>query len=538
MVRDPDSPGMRLRRFIEQTLRGSPQMTLPELLDAANEWARQGHTHKGYALWPGERPFGPHYLGLLLREDWAAKLGSQELRRQARIFRENPDKSLEDLAGESRERLAELRAREAEKREEKARKREEAKRAEAERERQAKAERERQAQEHKAEKERKRRKRHPKALGLIVEFFRAAGIQAAAEESSVRIGNAVINVSRTHVAKLEKLEALIDEAVWAHFREALLTSITRHLDGATDLRATPGTNGWVLSEDRTPLVVIRATAAKTKFMPAHSGNFLTRDADWAAVATEVAELRARMAARVAASRSQPRVFREFPDYLGAGLWELALDASRQLRTERNLVFGHAVELQYADGSIRFDPLRQGPLGVELPITWDRWTDGTTAEIYIDGRRDPLQLSFRGEDDDQTAVHGWVLALVGYAELVCREDLVDLLRPRPRRAPATQVRTPRSSGTRPLPGSRRARSSGGFKAVGRTRRWITSYVVGHRRRLRPGHRASAEAKAHAARVGITLRPGETWVSPHVRGVPPDAVLQFQWDAPLELHLDPR
>jgi hypothetical protein len=112
---------MRLRRFIEKTLRADPGMTLPGLLDATNAWARQGHTHLGYALWPGDRPFGPHYLELLLREEWAAKLGSSELRRQARFFRENPDKNLDDLRSETQARLEALRAREAEKKERAAR---------------------------------------------------------------------------------------------------------------------------------------------------------------------------------------------------------------------------------------------------------------------------------------------------------------------------------------------------------------------------------------------------------------------------------
>jgi hypothetical protein len=78
----------------------------------------------GYALWRRERPFGPHYLGQLLREEWAAKLGSAVLLRQARFFRENPDKNLDDLRPETQARLEALRAREAKKRELKARERE------------------------------------------------------------------------------------------------------------------------------------------------------------------------------------------------------------------------------------------------------------------------------------------------------------------------------------------------------------------------------------------------------------------------------
>src|SRR4051812_1467948 len=115
--RDPDSPPSRLRRFVEQTLRADPGLTMPGLLDALNAWAKLGHTHLGYTLWGGEKPFGPHYIGQLVQEDWARKLGSNELRHQARYFRDNPDKDLDDLARETRARLEALRARDAAKHE-------------------------------------------------------------------------------------------------------------------------------------------------------------------------------------------------------------------------------------------------------------------------------------------------------------------------------------------------------------------------------------------------------------------------------------
>ena len=76
-----------------------------------------------------------------------------------------------------------------------------------------------------------------------------------------------------------------------------------------------------------------------------------------------------------------------------------------------------MELQHSDGIIRFDPLRQGPAHVELPITWSRWSEGAAAVPRIDGRRDPLHLAFQGDDADSDVTHGWLLALVGYAHIV-------------------------------------------------------------------------------------------------------------------------
>jgi hypothetical protein len=418
--------------------------------------------------------------------------------------------------------------------------------AEEERRRKAKAERkeEKRAAKERRERERKERerraeeqarKRHAAALQHIVEFFRAAGIDATTDGISARVAGAVVNPSKAQVVSRSKVDELIDRLVWSHHRDTLLRSISRHLDGADKLRAVARENGWVLSHNRTPLVVIRATSAKAKSLPARSGNYLTAGADWQHLAEEIKTLRAREVRP--ASGTRRRIFTELPQSLPAPIRDLAIEASRQLRTERNLVFGHPVELQYADGTIRFDPLRQGPLHVELPVTWSRWSEEATAELRIGGSRDPLHLGFRGEDDDSHVVQGWVLALVGYAQIVCPEDLMDLLRPRPHSATSAGRSSRRATTPRKVATSQRSPSMVAFKPVGRTARWIASYVAGHRRRLRPGHHASPEARARAARVGITLRPGETWVSPHVRGVPPDAVLQFRWEAPAELRLPP-
>jgi hypothetical protein len=230
-----------------------------------------------------------------------------------------------------------------------------------------------------------------------------------------------------------------------------------------------------------------------------------------------------------------RVFRELPESLPVAIRDLALEASEQLRTRRNLVFGHAVELHYADATIRFNPLQQGSPHVEVPVRWSHWSEDATAELRLSGAHDPLHLGFRGLDDESAVVRGWLVALIGYARIVCREDLIDLVRPHAR-APM-YVRSASSGRPKPrtVTASPRAALPGGLKPVGQTARWMATYVAGHRRRLQRGHQASREARARAARVGIVLRPGETWVSPFVRGVPRDAVIQFQWEGPVELQV---
>jgi hypothetical protein len=56
------------------------------------------------------------------------------------------------------------------------------------------------------------------------------------------------------------------------------------------------------------------------------------------------------------------------------------------------------------------------------------------------------------------------------------------------------------------------------------------VAGHRRRLLDGQHASREAHLRASRVGIQLGGHETYVQPHVRGVPAQERLEFRWSGP--------
>ena len=75
------------------------------------------------------------------------------------------------------------------------------------------------------------------ALGRVVDFLRAAGIAATSDGRAVRVGGTPVTVSEAQAASRAKLEALIDELVWSRFKDALLQSISRHLDGAAALRA-------------------------------------------------------------------------------------------------------------------------------------------------------------------------------------------------------------------------------------------------------------------------------------------------------------
>lgn len=523
---DSESPRLRLQRFVEDALAANPDLTLSGLLDAANAWAREGHTHKGYQLWAGEQPFGPHYLAMFLQTGRARKLASPELRRQARFIKENPDRTLEDLERETR---AAIRARLAAEEE----KRDRGKQAAADkaaRLRKAAAE---SRQSPAVERGPAAKKAgNPAALQRIVDFFRAAGIEATTNGRSAAVDGVTVNPTKRERGDRAKIDDLLDGLVWAHHREALFERIRARLPGVHGVEA--GTNGWLISRHGEILAVIRATSAKVRSHPPRAGNYLSDEADWGGLAEDIEE--------ISESVLQPtrgaghRSFTHLPDCLPEPLANQMLAASRQLRRERNLVFDHAVELQYIGGGIRFEPLQQRSGHIEVPVVWSGWSTASRAELRINGTWDPLELIFRGPDDDARVAHGWALALIAYAQLVCRGDVAELLRPRVRDGrgarshTAIAPRRPRTITSRP-----RARSPAfaALKPVGETRRWIASYVAGHRRRLQAGHQASSEATARASAVGIQLRRGETWVSPHVRGVPPDAVLKFEWHASTDL-----
>ena len=67
----------------------------------------------------------------------------------------------------------------------------------------------------------------------------------------------------------------------------------------------------------------------------------------------------------------------------------------------------------------------------------------------------------------------------------------------------------------------------LEPIGLWTRHSASVVVGHRRLLARGT-ASAEAVQRALSVGISLGPGETWIT-SIRGAADIAELRFRWKA---------
>jgi len=506
-----------------QTLRSEPRLDLAGLLDAANAWAQQGHEHLGFKLWSGPRPFGPNYVSRLLGEAWAEGLGSPELHRQARFIRENPKKTLteleQEMGKEARERRDAQRRESAERR-----KRERAERERRDRERTERREQARKAEERKEAEAANRRLQT--ALQHVVAFLSDGGVHAAVRDNSVVLADGPIRPPDGVVFSRASLDRWIDVLVWERYRAVLRRSVSARLAGS-DLGFATGSTGWVVSRDGAQVVLVAATRARARGGPTRRGNFLAPGDHWRQLAEDLSALAVPEPRQP--KRRSARLLTHLPDWLEPEVRDLAMDASRRLRTERNIALGHTVELQYDNGLIRFDPLQRGPEHIELPVAWSGWPEQVAGELYIDVRGDPLPLRYWGEGTEREAVPGWIWGIVGYAQLVCRPDPTDLtgsrsdaVTPNRLRASTTSEPRHRSDG--------RAPDRGRLRPIGMTVQWIASYVAGHRRRLLPRQRASDTARKNASRVGIVLRKGETWVSPHVRGVPPDAILQFHWDAP--------
>jgi len=224
-------------------------------------------------------------------------------------------------------------------------------------------------------------------------------------------------------------------------------------------------------------------------------------------------------------------YTELPSELAAALRAEAVETSDYVRRHRAIVHGLSVRLAASELRLVFGRLRRRRERLELPLAIEG------AGVALDGALEleptaagPLPLLESSVSDPSYRGGLWILAIAAVADLTC-----------PPRATPVSSMLPRTGGTDKAEasgnGTRRTlhqRADRRYSPLAPTLTptdttvaVLSSYVAGHRRRLLPGHHASSVATANADRVGIRLGTSETWVQPHIRGVPSDEVLEFHW-----------
>ena len=349
----------------------------------------------------------------------------------------------------------------------------------------------------------------------------------------VRIGSVEVRLTPNLLGG--SADDVVDRIAAIALLPAMTDLVLEHLSGM-DLRAVRGTHGVVLRAGHGPVALIRATHAR--IVPTHArveGNFLRRGTHWRALRRAVEEALNAPVAAEATAQASAVVLRERPDDLDDVDWEAMCVASDDLRHRRSLAFGHTVRLRATEFRVAFDPIRERGGAVEVPVVFDADAGRVKAGLRLTSPLTPL--AFVVYDGDRALVNrAWLFALLGYAELTCVAPADGVP---PRAAPAARGDhdprpARRDSRGRQVPRATRTHRVGmldlsdNLAPTPATQRTLAQYVAGHRRRLPGRRRASDEARRRASALGIILpEHGQTWVSPHHRGLPVDLALEFRW-----------
>lgn len=341
-------------------------------------------------------------------------------------------------------------------------------------------------------------------------------------------------------------DGLTDHLVMKHAPKAMTRAVEDYFDfSGLDLQATPSKVGVMLHRGRVAHAVVYPTRALL-LGGSIRGDFTADGSHWSTLRTALLERRLPQREHVAADSSMEtkeradvrRVVVAFPSHVEESFRARVLAASTRIRTERSLDYGsHPVVLEASDHVVRYEAITRRGGAVELPFSFAQ--KGQTAirgALRLRSPGDPLALVCSPDLGEDMLALVWGSGLIGFAELTC---VAEIDRP-------NDSVTRRGERQRPQGGvSERDRylASGGgghsnhpsptLHPTARTADALASYVAGHRRRLSDAAHPSDEARAAADDIGIVLGPHETWVRPHVRGVPTDAELHFRWMSPVSL-----
>jgi hypothetical protein len=393
----------------------------------------------------------------------------------------------------------------------------------------------------------------------VISFFRSAGVAAEL------LPDGRLRVNGGETRPLPQIlpppgtfdwSEVIDEMAVRYASDKFIRAVLDNGRFGEGLRAVlrRGDLGFAIMRDDIRLALIRATRA---YVPGHDAmvaNFLSPGSHWRTLADLIHDAEPILAAehdREHAAGAAPGVpsggrsrvgaqpaFRHIlrlPDYVPAELRAVCIEASRRLRLERQVAYGRPVVLICSIGELKLLPVIENDGRFSLPFQF-AFGSGTIRAQLVLVDRDPLPLEIGKDVALEDAVLAWTNALIGFADVTCIHLDSPATRALPRHrttaSSAASVPAPRRT-PRIAPGGRPWPSH--LVPVGRWASYSGSLVAGHRRRLTAGRTASEAAHRLARQVGITLRPDETWVRPHARGIPEALEMRFQWHRPDELRL---
>jgi hypothetical protein len=115
-----------------------------------------------------------------------------------------------------------------------------------------------------------------------------------------------------------------------------------------------------------------------------------------------------------------------PDDISFDLAEAALEASRRIREERQLVFEHEILLHYRDGDLKLRPLRGSADDLRAPFAYTRINGvrNVRGVIALSGAEDPLAV--RLDSDSAGPLTGVIWACARWVGSVRRECLDRIL----------------------------------------------------------------------------------------------------------------
>lgn len=397
-----------------------------------------------------------------------------------------------------------------------------------------------------SDEEARKRQAEVPALGHLVSFFESAGARVQLlSDGGLEINDGAVRRLPKKLASYGQglLDSLIDDIALRHMRGTFIEAISENAGFGDGFRAITKRGGkeFAVVWGTTRLGYIRPTHARANDGEAIEGNFLVPGPHWQRMAEAIsaeAERRREQQAKTApraqaqALRGQRAVRRisVLPGHLDPGLARTCMDASRRIRTERQVAYERPVILENELGELALFPITS--TGIRLLLPFRLGNEPEAIDGYLElilGDPDPLPLLISRTVPLEDAIRAWTCALVGFADATCID-----LEPTPPRQPRTRHRSaspahrdraPVSAAPRRQPWPSHLEPLGSWTAHG-------AFVAGHRRQLN-NKTASDEARERARQVGIILHAHETWVKPHSRGIPKDIEVRFRWHAPREL-----